>query len=102
MASTPTIVKLLMFTGQIVFAFFYGTLGTILTILQFFRLGPNKFFRRVSRPIPPALATDPIYGKHDMIKLKVILFFSELILKKYSSHLMLLFIMFQKVHQINH
>jgi hypothetical protein len=72
MASTPTSVKILMFTGQIVLALFYGTLGSIATFLQLIRLGPKKFFGRVERPTPPAQATDPIYGKHDMLKLKVI------------------------------
>lgn len=30
----------------------------------------QSFFRRVERPTPPAQATDPVYGKHEMIKLK--------------------------------
>ncbi len=76
MASTPIHVKILMFAGQIVLAFIYGTFGTILTFLLFVRSGPKKFFRRVERSTPPAQATDPIYGKHEMIKLKVNRFLS--------------------------
>jgi hypothetical protein len=76
MASTPIIVKLLTFVGQIVLALFYGTLGTVVTFVQFLRLGQAKFFRQVQRPTPPAQATDPLYGKHEMIKLKVISIFS--------------------------
>lgn len=75
MASTSTIAKILLFTGQLVLAFSYGTLGIILTFLQFIRLGPTKFFRRVERPTPPSQAIDPVYGKHEMIKLKVIFLF---------------------------
>jgi len=78
MASTPPIVKIVMLIARIILTLFYGTLGSILTLLQFVRIGPKKFFRRVERPTPPARATDPIYGKHDMIKLKVVLFFSLL------------------------
>ena len=71
MASTPFIVKILMLVAQIVLAGVYGLLGTVLTALLFLRLGRAKFFRRVERPTPPPQATDPIYGQHDMIKLKV-------------------------------
>jgi hypothetical protein len=78
MASTPTIVKIVTLIGQIILTFVYGTLGTILTFLQFLRIGPKKFFNQVERPTPPAQATDPVYGKHDMIKLKVVLFLSIL------------------------
>jgi len=75
MASTSTSTKILLLIGQLVLALSYGTFGIILTFLQFIRLGPTKFFRRVERPTPPAQATDPVYGKHEMIKLKVILLF---------------------------
>jgi hypothetical protein len=68
-----------MFIGQIVLALFYGTLGTIMTSLLFLRLGRAKFFRKVERPTPPAQATDPVYGKHEMIKLKVISIFFVMI-----------------------
>ncbi len=76
MASTSPIFKLASVTGQIVLSVFYGSLGTLLTFLQLLRIGPTKFFGRVQRPTPPAQATDPVYGKHDMLKLKVILFIS--------------------------
>ncbi len=75
MALTSPLAKILLLIGQLVLVFIYGTLGIILTFLQFIRLGPTKFFRQVERPTPPAQATDPVYGKHEMIKLKVILFF---------------------------
>jgi len=70
MATTSSIVKILSILVQIILSFFYGTLGTILTFLLFLRLGRKKFFQRVQRPTPPAQATDPVYGKHEMIKLK--------------------------------
>jgi hypothetical protein len=72
MASKPMALKVAMFIGQLVLTFIYGMLGTILTFLLFLRLGPKKFFRRVERPTPPPQATDPVYGKHEMIKLKVV------------------------------
>lgn len=75
MASTPIVVKVATLIVQIILALFYGTLGTILTFLQLLRIGPGKFFGRVQRPVPPSQATDPIYGRHEMIKLKVICFF---------------------------
>jgi len=70
MAPPPLTVKILMFVGQMTLALFYGTLGSILTLLQCIRIGPKLFFRRVERAIPPVQATDPVYGKHEMIKLK--------------------------------
>jgi hypothetical protein len=79
MASIPIHVKILMFVGQIVLTVIYGTLGTILTLLLFVRSGPTKFFRRVERSTPPAQATDPIYGKHDLIKLKVNRFLASIL-----------------------
>lgn len=106
MPPTPTIVKLAFATGQLVFALIYGTLGTVLTFLQFLRLGPRKFFTRVSRPTPPAVAIDPVYGAHELIKLKVFiivfLLYKYVYIYIYISHPVLLFIMCQKVHQINH
>ena len=75
MASTSLPLKLVLLVGQLVLAAFYGTLGTILTFLQLLRIGPAKFFGRVQRPKPPAVATDPNYGTHKMITLKVMLFF---------------------------
>jgi len=75
MASIPIHVKILTVVGQIVLTVIYGTLGTISALLLFVRSGPTKFFRRVERPKPPSQATDPVYGKHQLIKLKVILLF---------------------------
>lgn len=63
--------NLALIIGQIILVGIYGVLGTIMAFLLFLRLGREKFFRRVSRPKPPSVATDPIYGKHEMIKLKV-------------------------------
>jgi hypothetical protein len=71
MASTPITLRVGMLVGQIVMVLFYGTLGTIATFVQFLRLGRADFFKRVKRPTPPAPSTDPIYGKHEMMKLKV-------------------------------
>lgn len=59
------------FFGLVFFSFLYGFLGYVLSILQFIRLGPRRFFHRVARPTPPVRALDPIYGDHSMIKLKV-------------------------------
>lgn len=60
--------------GQLILVGFYGVLGTLATFFLFLRLGPSKFFTRVPRPRPPTAATDPVYGKHEMITLKVMFF----------------------------
>ncbi|CAF0943619.1 unnamed protein product [Adineta ricciae] len=70
MAPAPAYVKILLAVGQIVLALFYGTLGTVFTLLHLLRSGREKFFRRVERPTPPQVALDPIYGEHKMLKLK--------------------------------
>jgi hypothetical protein len=103
MASTPITKKIAMLVGQLVLAYIYGMLGIILTALQFIRTGPQKFFRRVERPTPPAQATDPVYGKHEMIKLKVLFSFIDIMsMKRCFRHLVSLCIVFQKVQQIDH
>ena len=75
MSLTSTALRLAMFAGQIVMTLFYGTLGTFATFALFVRLGRADFFKRVKRPTPPAVSTDPIYGKHEMKKLKVLVIF---------------------------
>lgn len=64
------IFNLLITAGSLVFVYIYGILGTLLTVLLFFKVGPTKFFRRVQRPEIPIQALDPTYGKHNMITLK--------------------------------
>ncbi|CAF1441486.1 unnamed protein product [Adineta steineri] len=76
MDSIPIHTQILMIIGKIVLALFYGTLGTFSTVLLLIYNGPSKFFRRVQRATPPAQAMDPVYGKHDMIKLKASCFSS--------------------------
>ena len=71
MAPPSPVVQALMLAVKIVLACVYGLMGSIGTVLICLRLGPKKFFRRVERPTPPPQATDPVYGKHDMLKLKV-------------------------------
>ena len=69
----PTLVSMFVysFAGLTCLLCVYGILGTLLTILQFFRLGKKRFFELKDRPSPPSKATDRIYGNHEMIKLKV-------------------------------
>lgn len=74
MDDIPLIVKIIALIGKLVLAAFWGTYGTVLACLLFLQLGPRKFFKRVQRPVPPTAATDPVYGKHSMITLKVIVF----------------------------
>lgn len=69
--SKPEMLEYVMFVGQIILAIFYGTIGTFMTMLLFITAGPKKFFRRVQRPSLPAVATDPIFGKHGVLVLKV-------------------------------
>ena len=105
MAPPPVVVKLLMLVGQVVLACIYGLLGTALTALLYLRLGREKFFRRGQRPTPPPQATDPIYGKHDMIKLKVPLPWSSQLmhidLEIVSSRPTSLYTMYRKVRPVN-
>ena len=63
------------FIGLTCLTFIYGIYGAMLAFLQFLSLGPRRFFRKVNRPTPPAKAMDPIYGEHQMMKLKVTNFF---------------------------
>ena len=71
MTPVPITLKILIFIGRLTFACIYGTLGIILTLLRFFKIGPKRFFRRVERSTPPSKAIDPAYGTHEMLKLKV-------------------------------
>ncbi len=59
------------FIGLTCLTFIYGVYGTVVVFLYFLRLGPRRFFRKVDRPKPPEKAMDPIYGEHQMMKLKV-------------------------------
>lgn len=69
--ATPVSVVAYSFLGLTCLSFLYGICGIIVTALQFLRTGPRRFFKRVERPAPPAKALDPIYGTHEMMKLKV-------------------------------
>lgn len=105
MVPPPLVVKILMLVGQLVLAGIYGLLGTILTALLYLRLGREKFFRRGQRPSPPPQATDPAYGKHDMIKLKVPLHWRSQLMyidfELISSRLTSLCTTYRKVCQVN-
>jgi hypothetical protein len=74
--ASPVSMVVYSFIGLNCLAFLYGIFGALLTFFRFLRLGSKRFFKRVDRPTPPSKAMDPIYGTHDMIKLKVIIYFS--------------------------
>jgi len=92
------------FIGLNCLAFIYGLYGILLFIFQFLRVGSKRFLKRVERPTPPEKATNPIFGVHNMIKLKVYIWFFfldiEFVCKCFSLRV-LHFIMYQKVYQIN-
>jgi len=59
------------FIGLNCLTLIYGLYGILLFIFQFLRVGSKRFLKRVERPTPPEKATNPIFGVHNMIKLKV-------------------------------
>jgi hypothetical protein len=63
------------FIGLACLTFLYGIYGTIFAALQFLRMGPRRYFRRVQRPKPPTKAMDSLHGEHQMLKLKVLIDF---------------------------
>jgi len=63
------------FIGLNCLAFIYGLYGILLTIFQFLRVGSKRFLNQVERPTPPEKATNPIFGIHNMLKLKVYIYF---------------------------
>jgi hypothetical protein len=69
--TSPTSLVVYSFIGLTCLTFLYGIYGTIFAILQFLRLGPRRYFRRVDRPKPPAKAMNSVHGEHQMMKLKV-------------------------------
>lgn len=69
--SSPVSTAVYSFIGLNCLAFVYGLYGALLTFVKFLFYGKKNFFKRVDRPKPPVKAMDPIYGKHEMIKLKV-------------------------------
>ena len=71
MALPSVVGQALKLAVKIVLVCVYGLMGSLATVLMCIRLGPKKFFRRVERPTPPPQATDPVYGTHGMLKLKV-------------------------------
>lgn len=72
--SSPASIFAYSIVGLGLLSFLYGIFGILLTIVQFIVVGKKRFFKRVDRPKPPVKAMDPIYGKHEMIKLNVIYF----------------------------
>ncbi|CAF0819850.1 unnamed protein product [Adineta ricciae] len=68
--ATPISLVVYSFLGLLCTTFLYGIYGIFLTILKFLRYGHKRFFTQISRPEPPVKATDRIYGKHEMLKLK--------------------------------
>ena len=75
------------FIGLACLTFLYGIYGTICAVLQFLRMGPRRYFRRVERPKPPAKAMDSLHGEHQMLKLKVPIDFDL----KFNEYLLLVF-----------
>jgi hypothetical protein len=71
-AATPVSMVVYSFIGLSCLSFIYGVFGILLMILRLIRVGPKLFFKRIERPVPPTKALDPIYGTHEMIKLKVL------------------------------
>jgi hypothetical protein len=71
--ATPVSTVVYSFIGLTCLSFLYGIYGFLLALIQFLRFRPKRFFKKVDRPIPPAKAKDPIYGAHEMIKLKVLI-----------------------------
>ncbi|CAF0857293.1 unnamed protein product [Rotaria sp. Silwood1] len=69
-SATPVSIVAYSFIGITYLAILYGIYGALFTFFQFLRVGRKRFFQRVDRPSPPSKAMDPIYGNHEMIKLK--------------------------------
>ncbi|CAF2105771.1 unnamed protein product [Rotaria magnacalcarata] len=69
-AVTPTSFLAYSIVGIACLSAIYSILGTLLTFFQYIRVGQKRFFERIDRPTPPTKALDPIYGTHEMIKLK--------------------------------
>ncbi|CAF1069453.1 unnamed protein product [Rotaria sordida] len=69
-SATPVSIIAYSFIGITYLAFLYGIYGVLLTLFQFLCVGRKRFFQRIDRPSPPSKAMDPIYGNHEMIKLK--------------------------------
>ncbi|UJR08656.1 hypothetical protein I4U23_012915 [Adineta vaga] len=69
-AATPVSLVAYSFFGLLFLSSVYTFYGIFLTFLKFLRYGRKRFFTRIDRPEPPVKATDRIYGKHEMIKLK--------------------------------
>ncbi len=73
--TSPASMVVYSFIGLTCLTFLYGMYGTLFAILQFLRLGPRRYFRKVDRPKPPAKAMSSIHGEHQMMKLKVMIYF---------------------------
>ncbi len=71
--ATPVSTVVYSFIGLTCLSFLYGIYGFLSALIQFLRLRPKRFFKKVDRPIPPVKAKDPIHGEHEMIKLKVLI-----------------------------
>ncbi len=70
-SASPASMVVFSFFGLLGLSVLYGMYGLIITAFQFLLIGPKRFFKKIDRPIPPPKATNAIYGKHEMIKLKV-------------------------------
>ncbi|CAF2933575.1 unnamed protein product [Rotaria sp. Silwood2] len=91
-SATPVSIVAYSFIGITYLAVLYGIYGALCTFFQFIRVGRKRFFQRVDRPSPPSKATDPIYGNHEMIKLKSSGISLHYVSKGLPSQPMLLFV----------
>ncbi len=71
-SASPVSMVAFSFFGLLALSVLYGMYGLILTAFQFLLLGPKRFLKQSDRPTPPPKATNTMYGKHEMIKLKVV------------------------------
>jgi hypothetical protein len=62
--------------GLVCLSIIYGVYGILATFFRFLRLGSKRFFNLSDRSTPPHKATDTIFGHHDTLKLKVLVFFN--------------------------
>jgi len=80
------------FIGLNCLAFVYGLYGILLTLFHFLRVGSKRFLKRVDRPTPPDKATNPIFGVHNVIKLKSSGIYLHYVSKGVPNQPMILFV----------
>ena len=71
--------------GLVCLSLIYGVYGCLATVFRLLRLGSKRFFKSSDRSIPPHKATDTIFGHHDTIKLKVLVFFLLNLISGYKT-----------------